>query len=46
MGLCLSKGLRLLILEKLSKASSILGATFVKEVRVDDNICLPLYPVL
>ena len=34
MGLRLLKGLRLLILEKLSKATFILGATFIREVRV------------
>ena len=34
MGLRLLKGLRLLILERLSKAMFILGATFIREVRV------------
>ena len=34
MGLRLLKGLRLLILDRLSKAMFILGATFIREVRV------------
>ena len=33
-GLCLIKGLRLLILEKIYKAMFIKGATFIREVRV------------
>ena len=33
-GLCLIKGLRLLILEKIYKAMFIQGATFIREVRV------------